>query len=47
MKKEEKEKYDEALTKAAKVYNGANDYVKEIISDIFPIEEILDKLLSK
>lgn len=40
------EKYNEALTKAAEIYKGANDYVKDIISNIFPIGDLLDKLNS-
>lgn len=40
----QEDKYDKVLEKATRIYNGANDYVKDIISDIFPIEDLLDKI---
>ena len=41
---EQEEKYNEVLTKAAEIYKFANGYEKVIISDIFPIGDLLDKL---
>lgn len=40
----QEEIYNEVLTKAAVIYKFANDYEKDIISNIFPIGDLLDKL---